>query len=213
MHLPHRTITLRIMLHRKNALAGPAHAPRPEGTIRKLHPGETAALAEHLLRLAPDSRHDRFTGGVSDDFVADYARRALRPDSVVHGWFVDGTLRAAAELHPYGACSPALAEAAFSVEGPFQNSGIGTELMGRTILAARNRGIRLLVVRCVVDNKRMQAIAKKYGAELRFELGDVVGELANPLPTPLSYARELIADGHGFVGSVLDLQSHLLRSA
>jgi GNAT superfamily N-acetyltransferase len=194
------------MLHRK-------HAPAEPGTTRKLHPAEGATLAAHLLRLDVNSRHDRFTGGVGDEFVASYARHALRPGSVVHGWFVDGTLRAAAELHPYGPQAPGTAEGAFSVEPPFQNSGIGTELMGRTILAARNRGIRLLVVRCVVDNRRMQAIARKHGAELRFEQGDVVGELANPLPTPLSLAREAIADGHGFVGSVLDLQSHLLRSA
>jgi GNAT superfamily N-acetyltransferase len=211
MEMPHRNNNMRIMLHRKNTDQAAHHSD--EGVIRKLIPGEAGAFAAHLLRLRPDSRHDRFTGGVSDEFIVNYARHALRPGSVVHGWFVDGTLRAAAELHPYGARTPALAEAAFSVEGPFQNSGIGSELMGRTILAARYRGIRLLVVRCVVDNRRMQAIAKKYGAELRFELGDVIGELANPGPTPLSLAREMIADGHGFVGSVLDLQSHLLRSA
>ena len=212
MDIPHRNINIRIMLHRKNVNSTAARSPRSDqGTIRKLHPAEASALAAHLLRLEPASRHDRFTGGVSDDFVESYALHTLRPSSVVHGWFIDGVLRAAAELHPYG--QPALAEAAFSVETPFQNSGIGTELMGRTILAARNRGIRLLHVRCVVDNRRMQAIARKYGAELRFELGDVIGELANSAPTPLSLARELIADGHGLVGSVLDLQSHLLRSA
>jgi GNAT superfamily N-acetyltransferase len=211
MDLPHRNNNIRMMLHRNE----PDDAARrsDDGVIRKLIPGEAGVFAAHLLRLEPGSRHDRFTGGVSDQFIVDYARHALRPGSVVHGWFVDGTLRAAAELHPYGPRAPALAEAAFSVEGPFQNSGVGTELMGRTILAARNRGIRLLHVRCVVDNKRMQAIARRYGAELRFELGDVIGELANPAPTPLSLAREMIADGHGFVGSVLDLQSHLLRSA
>jgi len=200
------------MLHRKTNTSEPA--PRSdEGVIRKLLPTEAGAFAEHLLRLDMHSRHDRFTGGVSDDFVEAYAHHALHSGALVHGWFVDGTLRAAAELHPCGPRQRALAEAAFSVEAPFQNSGIGTELMGRTILAARNRGIRLLHVRCVVDNRRMQAIARKYGAELRFEFGDVIGELSNPTPTPLSLARELIADGHRLVGSVLDLQAHLLRTA
>jgi RimJ/RimL family protein N-acetyltransferase len=182
------------------------------GTIRKLMPGERDAFAAHLLRLDPASRRARFAAAVSDAFVIGYARRALHAASVLHGWFLDGTLRAAAELHPYGTAAPELAEAAFSVEQPHQNSGIGTELMARTILAARNRRIRLLHVRCVVDNRRMRAIARRYGAELRLEHGDAVGELSNPAPTPISLARELMADGHGLIGAVLDVQARLLRT-
>jgi hypothetical protein len=41
----------------------------------------------------------------------------------------------------------------------------------------------------------------------------VVGEVANPIPTPLSLMREIIADGHGMATVVLDLQSRLLRTA
>jgi RimJ/RimL family protein N-acetyltransferase len=208
--MPHRNITVRIMSRRKGTPDATWHSGH--GVIRKLMRSEASALAAHLLRLESDDRHHRFTGGVSDEFIVEYARHALRVGSVVHGWFLDGTLRAIAELHLGRPHWPTRAEAAFSVEGPFQNSGIGSELMGRTILAARNRGVRLLHVRCVVDNRRMQAIARKHGAELRIRFDDTVGELVNPLPTPLSLARELMADGHSFVDSALDLQSHLLRS-
>ena len=182
------------------------------GTLRKLNAAERDALAAHLLRLDPRSRNNRFGGGVSDAFILDYARRAPARGAVVHGWFVDGTLRAAAELHPFDPRGRR-AEAAFSVERAFQDSGIGSVLMRRTLLTARNRGIRTLLVRCVADNVRMQAIARRHGAEIKFEPGDVVGELQNPGPTPFSLWRELVADGHGWAGAAFDLQARILRSS
>ena len=42
------------------------------GLIRKLWVGEADRYRDHLLRLDRGSRHSRFGGGVSDDFVADY---------------------------------------------------------------------------------------------------------------------------------------------
>jgi hypothetical protein len=66
---------------------------------------------------------------------------------------------------------------------------------------------------CLVDNIRMQAVAKKHAASLRFRSDNVVGEVANPIPTPLSMVREMIADGHGMATVVLDLQSRMLRTA
>src|SRR6185312_5875662 len=49
------------------------------------------------------------------------------------------------------------AEAAFSIEKPFQNNGVGSALMGRTILAARNRGVKKLFMNCLSHNHPMQA--------------------------------------------------------
>ena len=39
------------------------------GVIRKLWIGEHNKYREHLLRLDTASRHSRFGGGVSDDFI------------------------------------------------------------------------------------------------------------------------------------------------
>lgn len=192
----------------------PAEAERRAlpGTIRKLWIGESAALRDHLWRLDPESRRYRFGSPVNNYFIEQYASRALTPDTIVHGFFVDGVLRAAAELRPYGKPFPMEAEAAFSVEREWQNHGVGSELMERTILAARNRGIRAIYLNCLLENRRMQAVAKKYEALLRIHADDVVGEVVNPVPTPLSVARELVADGYDMTTAVLDLQSRLLRA-
>ena len=183
------------------------------GIIRKLWIGETDRFREHLLRLDRESRSNRFGSPVTDYFIEKYAAHALGPDSVVHGYFVDGTLRGSAELRAFGQLGPHEAEAAFSIERPWQNSGIGSELMGRTILTARNRSIRKLYMNCLSHNHPMQAIARKYEADLRFEADDVVAEITNPRPDPLSLFREWVADSHSFASAVLDVQSRILRVA
>ena len=181
------------------------------GVVRKLWIGETAKYRDHLLRLDPQSRRNRFSGGVSDQFIKSYVDLTGGLDTIVHGFFVGGTMRGAAELRPLGAGFPHEAEAAFSVEREWQSHGVGSALLRRTLLAARNRGIKFLHMACLADNKRMQQLARKYEAELSFDFSSVVGEVAAPRPTPLSLMREIIADGHGFATAIFDVQSRLLK--
>jgi GNAT superfamily N-acetyltransferase len=184
----------------------------PHGsTIRKLWVGEAELYRDHLLRLDPVSRRNRFAGAVSDEFVQDYADLALGIDAVIHGFFIGGALRGAAELRRVGPSLAHEAEAAFSIEKPWQSHGVGSALLERTLLAARNRGIEFLHMACLADNKRMQQLARKYDAELSFDFASVVGEVATPRPTPLSLMRELLADNHGFATAMLDVQTRLLR--
>jgi GNAT superfamily N-acetyltransferase len=181
------------------------------GTIRKLWLGEADAYRDHLLRLDPMSRHSRFSGGVADDFIRDYVGTTFRLDSVVHGFFVDGVLRGAAELRPLGPHLSLEAEAAFSIESDWQSHGVGSMLLDRTLLTARNRGIKHLHMACLANNRRMQELARKFSAELSFDFGSVVGEVVAARPTPMSVLREIVADGHGFATALLDVQSRLLK--
>ena len=183
------------------------------GTIRKLWPVESALLREHLLRLDPESRRRRFGSPVNRFFIELYAARALSRESVVHGFFVDGILRGVAELRPYGETFRGEAEAAFSIERDWQRRGVGSELLERTILAARNRGIHTIYMNCIAENRAMQSMAKKYEASLRFRADDVVGKVVNPGATPFSLLREWIADSHGIASTIFDLRSRFFRSA
>src|SRR5664280_1682457 len=77
--------------------------PLPDGgTIRKLWIGETDAYRDHLLRLDRESRHRRFSGALADEVIARHASTANGLGVVVHGFFVDGVLRGAAELRQNG---------------------------------------------------------------------------------------------------------------
>ena len=181
------------------------------GTIRKLWTGEAETYRDHLLRLDTESRRNRFAGAVSDDFVRNYAELAFGIDTVIHGFFVEGTLRGAAELRSIGRPHTREAEAAFSIEKPWQSYGVGSALLDRTLLAARNRSLKFLHMACLADNRRMQQLARKFDAELSFDFGSVVGEVAAARPTPLSVMREIVADNHGFATAVLDVHSRLMK--
>jgi GNAT superfamily N-acetyltransferase len=173
--------------------------------------GETAKYRDHMLRLDPSSRHSRFAGGVSDEFICKYVELSNTLDAVVYGFFLDGVMHGAAELRPLGSNLPRQAEAAISVEKLWQSHGVGSALLRHILLAARNRGIRQLHMACLAENQRMQQLARKFDAELSFDFGNVVGEVESSRPTPLSLMREIMGDSHGFATAMLDLQTRMFR--
>ena len=134
------------------------------GFIRKLWDGETDAYRDHLLRLDPESRRNRFSGSIADEAIRSFAATARGPDVIVHGFFVDGVLRGAADLHIVRPLDLRLAEAAFSIERPWQSRRVGSALLERTLLSARNRGVKQVQVSCLPQNKRMQQLARKFEA-------------------------------------------------
>ena len=184
-----------------------------DGSIRKLWPAETEKFRDHLLRLDKDSRRMRFAHGVSDSFIEDYAGRMSDMGSIVYAYIDDGEVRAAAELRKLSDVWGQEAEAAFSVEKTHQEQGIGSELMGRVIRSARNRGVQRLYMSCLPENNKMQAIARKYEAELKFEYGEVVGQIVPMEPNYFSIMAEAVEDRVGYVMAVLDLQGRLVRAA
>jgi RimJ/RimL family protein N-acetyltransferase len=188
-------------------------SPPFKGTIRKLWPTESARFRDHLLRLDKVSRRMRFAHSVSDAFIEDYAGRMSDMGAVVYGYFEGDTVRAVAELRKLSDVWGQEAEAAFSVETTHQEMGIGSELMGRIIRSARNRGVRRLYMSCLAENRRMQAIARKHGADLSFEQGDVIGEIVPVDPNYFSMLAEVVDDRVSFMMAVLDLRGRLSRAA
>jgi len=181
------------------------------GVIRKLWDVETNAYRDHLLRLDAESRRNRFCGSIADDTIRSYAETAHGGDVILHGFFVDGVLRGAADLRIIRPFDRREAEAAFSIEKPWQSRGIGSALLERTRLAARNRFIKHLHVACLPQNQRMQQLARKFDAEIIFDFDTVIGTMENPDPTPLSFMEEMVADGHSFAAASIDFQSRLFR--
>jgi RimJ/RimL family protein N-acetyltransferase len=147
------------------------------GNIRHLRASECYLLRDHFLRLDPEARRRRFGHDVTNDFIRSYASDAAEAGNITFGYFVDGDVRAAGELHPDALIHRDSAEVAFSVEQPFANRGIATQLMGCVIRTARNRGLRHLLLVCSPENAKMQAIARHYGAELKIDDGLIVADI------------------------------------
>jgi GNAT superfamily N-acetyltransferase len=182
------------------------------GVIRKLWTGEAPLYRDHLLRLAPDDRRLRFGLDATDQSIAEHAAKAFGGGAVIHGFFIDGVLRGAAELHILKSPPPVEAEIAFSVEAEYRKSGVGSALFGRTLLVARNRGVATVTMNCLPSNRPMQSLAKKFEAKIHYNLADVIGELKTPGPTPLSIWREMVTDGTDIAASLMDAQVRALRA-
>lgn len=173
-------------------------------TLRKLWMGDLGVLRAHLKRLDPEARRLRFGGVTTDDFIDAYVDTAFRLDATIFGVFIDGEIRASAELRGiFGGMAPD-AEAAFAVEGDWQDQGLGSELMDRILTTAQNRGVARLHMICLSENARMRHIAGKFGARLSFAQGEVAGEVTPPGPTPMSLLDEFVNDAQGFVTAVFD---------
>lgn len=175
----------------------------PAVSIRRLHARETDLLLAHLMRLDGEARRLRFGNPVNDHFLERYAALALGADALIMGLFVDGTLRGVAELR-YLTGSHSEAEGAFSIEKAFQGLGFGDRLFGRLIASARNRGVRRLFLTCLRENRRMQAIAAKHGADLSFVAGDVTAEIRRPYADAASIAEEWADESEAFVFAMID---------
>jgi len=173
--------------------------------IRRLWPGDVEAFRAHLLRLDPQSRAMRFGGAVSDTFVSGYADSLPRLDALLLGAFVDGRLIGVAELRMLFEDEGPSAEAALSVEQPYQDHGIGDALLSRLIVAAQNRGVRAVYMICLNRNDRMRHLARKHDAELEFADSEVRGTLRQAWPDFASRSEEVLGEAYGFTRAMLRL--------
>lgn len=187
-------------------------ASKDPGVIRRVLKSETYLIKEHLLRLDSAARYRRFNHDVSDAYIAQYAHSAANLGNLTYGCFFGGQLIAIAELR----CDPNLgertAEVAFSVEDAYANRGIATRLMGRIIRSARNLGLKHLVLVCVAENTKMQAIARHYHAEINLDHGSIVADIVPRQANFASIAREFIDDRVSLVQAAIDLQLRLVKS-
>lgn len=171
---------------------------------RKLTAADTDQLAAHLKRLEPHDRYLRFSGGLTDMAIDDYCARLDWSAAIVVGAFVDGELRGVGELVRVRVVPRILAEVAFSVEGPWQNAGVGTELLRRVLTVARNRCIDRVFMMCLADNKKMQKVARKFEAVLSFEEGEVEARILPAWPSYFSLMEEAVEDGKALFPSIFE---------
>jgi RimJ/RimL family protein N-acetyltransferase len=171
--------------------------------FRKLLSCEIWRLREHLLRLSPADRHTRFFAGVNDEYIDNHCRGLDALRVVVIGFFEAGVLRGAAELH-LGAELGGRAELAITVEGEWQAHHIGTELLGRAITVAENRGMRSIEMVCLVDNRRMQHVARKFTDRLDIVEDQAEAHLKVPYPTQFSLWQEATMESLGLMASWLE---------
>ena len=168
--------------------------PTGDVIVRRLWPADKDAFRDHLLSLDPRSRHDRFGGGMSDEFLRTYAENCFGKGDLLYGAFIDGRMCGAAELRSESAIWTEQApfdrhihaEAAFSVGDAYRRRGIGEKLFKRILRAATNHGVETIEIVCMPDNVGMRSLAQKFKTEFTFEESALTGRLKARRPTPYS---------------------------
>ncbi len=181
------------------------------GYVRTLNQSEELPLLrDHLLRLDPESRHDRFNGFLDDSFIERYAEKCANDGTIIVAYMENGMVRGAAELHPPDESTECLPEIAFSVEACVRRRGVGSVLFRRLISEARWKDYRTLRVTTGAQNHAMRALASKFGAHLVFRHGETSGTIdlaeqpeANfakiAIDAPLAAAKALINVNRAFL--------------
>lgn len=187
-------------------------AARPQdGAYRALWTFDRADYAAHLKRLSPEDRRSRFQHAATDAQIDAHVEAFLRGGGHVIGWFVDGDLRGAAEvaIFPDGET----AEAAFEVEPEWRGRGVGAELVNRSLLWARNRGVRRLLIHTTRTNTAMLKAAKRRGATFEFDLAEAEGVIEAPRASWRSHLREARFEEEGVLRWLWDRAWRRLRGA
>ncbi|MBY8974203.1 GNAT family N-acetyltransferase [Rhodobacteraceae bacterium NNCM2] len=175
----------------------------PYRSVRRLGLFDQPAIEAHFRRLDEETLRQRFGGNVAKGFVDTYLETVLHHDHLVFGAFIEGEIRAVAELIPIKGLPALEYEGAFSVEPEWQNKGFGEALISRAITAAQNRGARTVHMLCLSENRRMQHLAAKHDGVLKWHGGEVEAIVTPPLPTPLSLFEEMAGEAGGLIGSMV----------
>jgi GNAT superfamily N-acetyltransferase len=178
-------------------------SPRLGRVFRKLWPRDAGAFTAHLLRLDPEQRALRFGHGTRTDWVR----------SVTLGCWIAGDLRGVMELKRLGPFWSRSAEIALSVERAFESRGIGTELLKRGLVIARNRGIASAHMLCLPENHGVRRIVRALQPQLTFTGDQIECEIELDPPDPLSVTAEFCDDGCALMWSLWDWQRGLSLAA
>jgi GNAT superfamily N-acetyltransferase len=180
--------------------------------VRRLWLADKEAFRHHLVGLDPRSRHMRFGGGMSDEFLVRYAENCFGKGDLLYGAFVDGKMAGAAELRsnqaiwseqaPFG--RHIHAEAAFSVDNGYRRRGIGETLFKRILRAAANHGVETIEIVCLPENVGMQNLARKFRTRFTFQQNSLTGRLTVRPPTAFSLIREASGDALDFGAALFD---------
>ena len=167
--------------------------------IKQLSGLERHALERHFLALGAGDRRLRFGSGMNDFAVRIYVKRIDFDNDAVFGVLDD-------ELHLVGAAhlgrGEGHAELGVSVLPGHRRRGIGSALLGRAHMHARNWGVRALFMHCLTENAAMMHLARKQGMDIVTQAGETDAWLKLPP-----------ADASSYLGAVFQQRVALFDSA
>lgn len=166
--------------------------------VRELHSNHRGQILNHLLLLNEDDRRLRFGAQTPNEVIGHYVEHLDFKKDKVFGHF-DAMLNLIGIAHlaylPMTHDRSQSAEFGVSVLTSGRGRGIGTALLARASVHARNTAIKTLFVHCLAHNKAMMHIARKAGMQVELAYGDADARLRLP-PANHSTIVEEATDKH-----------------
>lgn len=144
--------------------------------MRLLQPEDVDLLIDFFHRLSPESRRRRFhtnTEGLSEEFITENARELANVDNRTQGGAVialyddeDGTehiIGSARLARPAGRPDSPEAEAAIVVRDDFHGQGLGTELLRRMVLLAKQMNVKTILAIFEAENEGAIRLFRELG--------------------------------------------------
>ncbi|HZC95865.1 MAG TPA: GNAT family N-acetyltransferase [Bradyrhizobium sp.] len=161
---------------------------------RELHDNERPQLLTHLLALDAQDRHLRFAHVLSDDGVRHYVEGIdLGRDVVFVVTGPDLAIIGAAHL----AREDGHSELGLSVLPQSRGQGIGDALLARCVARARNWGMRVMFMNCLVENAAMMHLARKQDLKIAVSGAEAEAFVRLPRADLTSLAAEAVAEHLG----------------
>lgn len=181
----------------------------PNALSRELRADESGLLLTHLLALEPEARRLRFANAnTSDEHLRQYVEGIDFSNDAV---FVVSNAELAIVGAGHLARSGEQAELGISVLAEARGQGIGAALLERCAARARNWGVRVLFMNCLVENKAMLHLAHKQGLQVAVSSGEAEAFVQLPRANLGSLAAEAIAEHLGLFDQALKSHWQSLR--
>lgn len=171
--------------------------------VRELTRVDRAALERHLLALDMNDRRLRFGAPLSDTAVRAYVMRIDFTRDAVFAVF-DEELAIVAAAHV--AQAEDHAELGVSVLPGHRHRGMGSALLARAVMRARNWGVSALFMHCLRENHTMMHLARKQGMRIVTEEGEAEAWLALAPADASSHFGEVFAQRVALFDYVLKAQ-------
>jgi len=161
--------------------------------VRELHAGHRDEILGHLLQLDDKDRRLRFGTQTPDEVINHYVEHLDFNKDTVFGIF-DDDLKLVGMAHlaylPESKGQTRAVEFGVSVLPAGRAQGLGTALLQRSAVHARNTRIETLYVHCLASNKAMMHLAQKAGMRVEYAYGDADAYLKLSPASPATIVEE-----------------------
>jgi len=161
--------------------------------VRELHAGHREEILQHFLQLDDEDRRLRFGTQTPDEVIRRYVEGLDFNKDAIFGIF-DLNLKLIGMAHlaylPQTKGKARSAEFGVSVLPEGRAQGLGTALLQRSAVHARNTRIEVLYVHCLSNNKAMMHLAQKAGMTVEYAHGDADAYLKLPPASPTTIVQE-----------------------